>query len=118
METEEFIIGQLLFYPEFHHSLPKIKPQWFTNQTNRKVINAMTAIYLENNPVDILRLSKALKKDEMLYTLRIQQKVSTKSPIAPYLLELEYEYLRTNLIERLAGLNLNKDLQGLTTILE
>lgn len=118
METEEFIIGQLLFYPEFHHSLPKIKPQWFTNQTNRKVINAMTAIYLENNPVDIVRLSKALKKDEMLYTLRIQQKVSTKAPIAPYLLELEYEYLRTNLIERLAGLNLNKDLQGLINDLQ
>ena len=54
----------------------------------------------------------------MLYTLRIQQKVSTKSPIAPYLLELEYEYLRTNLIERLAGLNLNKDLQGLTNDLQ
>jgi replicative DNA helicase len=114
METEEFIIGQMLWYPEFHHALPKIKPQWFTTALHKKVINTMTAIYLSNEAIDILRLSKALKKDEMLLTLRIQQKVSTKASIWPYLRELEYNYLRTNLISQLSELNLTKDLMGLT----
>jgi len=113
METETHIISQLLFYPEFHHQLPKVKPQWFKSPLHQKLINVMTAFYLEGTPFELMRLSKALKTSEMMEALTIQQKVAYKSNVAPYLRELEYNYLHTQFVDRLGHLNLNKDLNGL-----
>lgn len=113
MDTETHIISQLLFYPEFHHQLPKVKPQWFTKPLHQKLINFMTALYLEGTPFELIRLSKALKGAELIETLTIQQKVAYKSSISPYLRELEYNYLHTQFIDRLGNLNLTKDLNGL-----
>jgi len=113
MDTETHIISQLLFYPEFHHQLPKVKPQWFKKPLHQKLINVMTALYLDGTPFEIIRLSKALKGAELIETLTIQQKVAYKSSISPYLRELEYNYLHTQFIDRLGNLNLTKDLNGL-----
>lgn len=113
METEEHVIGQLLFYPEFHHYLPKTKPQWFRKPLHQKLINYMTSLYLQNIPFEIIRLSKDLKHAELMLTLTIQQKVSTKSPIGPYLKELEYEYMHDNFLASLQALNVKKDLHAL-----
>jgi replicative DNA helicase len=113
MDTETHIISQLLFYPEFHHQLPKVKPQWFKKPLHQKLINVMTALYLEGTPFEIIRLSKALKGAELIETLTIQQKVAYKSSISPYLRELEYNYLHTQFIDRLGNLNLTKDLNAL-----
>jgi len=115
MINEEHIIGQLLFYPEFHHHLPRIKPQWFTLPLHRKLINLMTSFYLQNEPFEVMRLSKELKREELMSTLTIQQKVATKSNLGPYLANLQYEYLHEKFVKDLQGVNYKKELKELLT---
>jgi replicative DNA helicase len=118
MNVQDEIIGQFLWYPEAAHYLPKMNPNWFTSPLHRKILAILTADYLQNEPTTNLSLSRALKKDELIQTLTIQQKVSVKLNLGPYLRKLEVEYNHDKLINRLQGLNYAVELPELVKQVE
>lgn len=110
MNLEQMILSNLLFYNDARHFLPQINKNWFTQDLSRRVVDAMTELYYENQPVDLVTLSKYFTRVEVLEIIRIQQEASGMSNIKVHLKTLEYEYIKRTLVDRVTNLNLTKDL--------
>jgi replicative DNA helicase len=54
MNSEQYILSQLLFYDQTRAMLPRIKSQWFEDKLNKRIIEAMMAMYINNDPIDEL----------------------------------------------------------------
>ncbi len=61
MTNEEHIISQLAFYNQLHHYLPKINPQWFSVPFHQKVVKTLTKLYIQNEEVDLVQISRAMR---------------------------------------------------------
>lgn len=63
LDAEASILGALLFDSEIHPFVMGIlKPHFFYSERHRKIYKAISALYDENLPVDIVTLSEHLKK--------------------------------------------------------
>ena len=110
MNLEQMILSNLLFYDDARHFLPQINKNWFTQDLHRRVVGAMTDLYYNNEPVDMMTLSKHFKGKELLQIIQIQQEASGLTNITVHLKTLEHEYIKTTLVDKVTRLNLTKDL--------
>jgi replicative DNA helicase len=66
MNSEQYILSQLLFYDQTRAMLPRIKSQWFEDKLNKRIIEAMLEMYINNDPIDVLTLGRLFKREEMI----------------------------------------------------
>ena len=110
MNLEQMILSNLLFYNDARHYLPQINKNWFTEDFSRRIVDAMTHLYYDNQPVDLVTLSKHFTKKEVIEIIKIQQEASGLTNIKTHLQTLEYNYIKRTLVDRLSHLNLSKEL--------
>lgn len=64
-EAEQSVLGAILINKDSIGQISdKIKPEDFYSSENKKVFEAMMSLYEEGNPIDILTLTKRLKKNK------------------------------------------------------
>lgn len=115
MNSENYILSQLLFFDQTRAMLPRIKSQWFEDKLNKRIIEAMLEMYINNDPIDVLTLAKHFDRQEMIYIVRLTQDVYGMPNISSHLPELEYKYLKKEFLKNLSNLDLNADLKELLT---
>lgn len=115
MKTEEYIIAQLLFYDQTRAMLPRIKSQWFEDQLNKRIIEAMLEMYINNDPIDFVTLGRRFKKDEMIYIIQLTQNVYGVPNISSHLPELEHKFLKKEFLNNLSNLDTTTNLKELLT---
>jgi replicative DNA helicase len=95
--------------------LPRIKSQWFEDKLNKRIIEAMLEMYINNDPIDVLTLGRLFKREEMIYIVRLTQDVYGMPNIGSHLPELEHKYLKKEFLNNLSTLDLATDLKELLT---
>ena len=118
MNLEQMILSNLLFYNDARHFLPQINKNWFTEDFSRRIVDAMTHLYYDNQPVDLVTLSKHFTKKEVIEIIKIQQEASGLTNIKTHLQTLEYNYIKRTLVDRLSHLNLSKELDEMVKDLQ
>ena len=61
---EDYILGQLLYYPQAQALLPRIKPNWFEGILHKHIVEQMIEKYFNNDPIDYMSLSKGLTREQ------------------------------------------------------
>jgi replicative DNA helicase len=118
MNLEQMILSNLLFYNDARHYLPQINKNWFTEDFSRRIVDAMTHLYYDNQPVDLVTLSKHFTKKEVIEIIKTQQEASGLTNIKTHLQTLEYNYIKRTLVDRLSHLNLSKELDEMVKDLQ
>jgi len=118
MNTEQSIVSNLLFYEESRHILPKINKNWFKDSLLNKLIDVMTTLYYENKPIDMVSLMKYFSQKDILFIVQLQQNATGMSSVSYHLQQLEYAYIKENLVQRITSLNLTKELKEMVVDLQ
>lgn len=113
MNNQQIVLANILFYDTARHFLPRVNKNWFTNPFAKKLVEVMTEMYLENEPIDILTLSKHFERIDIIKIVKLQQEASGVADIKPHLQQLEYAYLRDELVKKITTIDINKDLKTL-----
>lgn len=111
MTNEEYVLGQLLFYPETRALLPRMKAEWFENRLYRQVVKTMITNYHANEPIDYMTVTVGMTKQERIHIIEVGQNVHDVANVSAHLPKLEHQYLHKQFIENLAKLDLTKDLK-------
>jgi replicative DNA helicase len=112
-DIEEYVLGQLLFYPQTRALLPRMKADWFETLLYRKAIRNMITNYHANEPVDYITTTEGMTGKERVQIIEIGQNVHDVANISQYIPKLEQKYLHKQFIERLGKLDLTKGLKEL-----
>lgn len=115
-EIEDYILGQLLFYPQTRALLPRINHQWFEKRLNREVIKRMIDAYYLNEPIDYMSLTKGMSNSDKKEVVFIGQNVSNVANVSSYIPKLEAKYLHKNFVQQIASIDVTKDLKELLTL--
>jgi replicative DNA helicase len=118
MNTEQSIVSNLLFYEESRHILPKINKNWFKDSLLNKLIDVMTTLYYENKPIDMVSLMKYFSQQDILFIVQLQQNATGMSSVSYHLQQLEYAYVKENLVQRITSLNLTQELKEMVVDLQ
>jgi replicative DNA helicase len=113
MNIERMILSNVLFYNDAKHFLPRINKNWFTDKVSVKLIEVMTEMYYNNIEIDYVSLSKHFERKEVIEIIQLQQEASGIMDLKPHLLQLEYEYIKRQVVAGVLALNIEKDLEGL-----
>jgi replicative DNA helicase len=114
-ELEDYIIGQLLFYDQTRAMLPRIKSQWFEDNLNKRIVESMLEMYINNDEIDVLTLGKKFSRAEMVTIVKLTQNVYGVPNISSHLPALEHKYLKKQFIENITNLDLTSDLKEILT---
>jgi replicative DNA helicase len=114
-ELEDYIIGQLLFYDQTRAMLPRIKSQWFEDNLNKRIVESMLEMYINNDEIDVLTLGKKFSRAEMVTIVKLTQNVYGMPNISSHLPALEHKYLKKQFIENITNLDLTSDLKEILT---
>jgi len=115
-EIEDYILGQLLFYPQTRALLPRINHKWFEKRLNREVIKRMIDAYYLNEPIDYMSLTKGMSNSDKKQVVFIGQNVSNVANVSSYIPKLEAKYLHKNFVQQIASIDVTKDLKELLTL--
>ena len=118
MNTEQSIVSNLLFYEQSRHILPKINKNWFKDSLLNKLIDVMTTLYYENKPIDMVSLMKYFSQKDILFIVQLQQNATGMSSVSYHLQQLEYAYVKENLVQKITTLNLTKELKEMVVDLQ
>jgi replicative DNA helicase len=110
---EEYVLGQLLFYPQTRGLLPKMKADWFETRLYKKVIETMITNYHMNEPIDYMSLTMGMERKDQMKIIQIGQNVHDVANVGQYIPKLEHRYLHKKFIESFGKLDLNKGLKEL-----
>lgn len=110
---EEYVLGQLLFYPETRALLPKMKAEWFEIPLYRKAIRTMIANYHANEPIDYMTTTVGMEKADKFKIIEIGQNVHDVANVSSHLPKLEHNYLHKQFVENLSKLDLTKSVKEL-----
>ena len=113
MNKQQIVLANILYYDTARHFLPQVNQKWFTDPFAKRLVEVMTNMYLEDEPIDIVTLGKHFDRPEMVKIIKIQQEASGIYDIKPHLQHLEYEYLRDELVRKISMIDINKNLQSL-----
>jgi replicative DNA helicase len=112
-QIEEYVLGQLLFYPQTRAFLPRINAEWFETALYRKAVKNMITNYHSNEPVDYITTTVGMTQKDRIKIVEIGQNVHDVANVSQYIPKLEQRYLHKQFIERLAKLDLTKGLKEL-----
>jgi len=110
MTNEQYIISQLAFYSELHHHLPKIQPKWFNDKSLGKIAKAMRIVYESGEIVNPYTIRKYLDRDECILAAKLSAACSGLPTIKNQVIELQYNYVLSNIKNRIIGLNFDAGL--------
>ena len=113
MNNEEYIVSQLLWFDSERALLPKMKKEWFTDDFNKKVIDVLTQLYYDNEPIDVVTLGRKFEKKEIIRVIQLQQNVYGTPNVQRYLYELEANYLQKKFIDKILAINTSSSLSDL-----
>jgi replicative DNA helicase len=110
---EEYVLGQLLFYPQTRALLPRINAEWFETTLYRKAMKNMITNYHVNEPVDYITTTEGMNPKDRMKIIEIGQNVHDVANVSQYIPKLEHAYLHKKFIENLGKLDLTKGLKEL-----
>jgi replicative DNA helicase len=113
MNNEEYIVSQLLWFDSERALLPKMKKEWFTDDFNKKVIDVLTQLYYDNEPIDVVTLGRKFERSEIIRVIQLQQNVYGSPNVQRYLYELEANYLQKKFIDKIQAINTSSSLSDL-----
>ena len=113
MNKQQIVLANILYYDTARHFLPQVNKNWFTDPFAKKLIDVMTEMYFNDEPIDIVTLGHHFERVEMVTIVKLQQEASGIHDIKPHLKYLEYEYLRDELVRKISNIDINKDLKSL-----
>jgi len=113
MNSEDYVVSQILFYDSERALLPKMKKEWFNDELNRKIIDVLTLMYFENEAIDIVTLSRKFSRTEIIKVVQMQQNVYGVPNVQRYLYELESNYLQKKFISKIQEINISASLSDL-----
>jgi replicative DNA helicase len=115
MNTERIILSNMLFYDDAKHFLPRINKNWFTDSMSAKLIEVMTEMYYNNEPIDYVSLSKHFDRMQVIEIIQLQQQASGITDIKPHLMQLEHDYIKKQVVEGVLSLDVTKELNELVS---
>jgi replicative DNA helicase len=113
MNKQQIVLANILYYDTARHFLPQVNKNWFTDPFAKKLIDVMTEMYFNDEPIDIVTLGHHFERTDMVKIVKLQQEASGIHDIKPHLKYLEYEYLRDELVRKISNIDINKDLKSL-----
>ena len=113
MNKQQIVLANILYYDTARHFLPQVNKNWFTDPFAKKLIDVMTEMYFNDEPIDIVTLAHHFERIDMVKIVKLQQEASGIHDIKPHLKYLEYEYLRDDLVRKISNIDINKDLKSL-----
>ena len=102
MNNEEYIIGQILFYQQLHHHLPKINPKWFKDAGNRSIITAMQRVYMLGDIVDPTTMHKHIDRANLIKAIQYRESVWAGADIRKQIIEIQYNFILDELKTKIA----------------
>ena len=115
MNKQQIVLANILYYDTARHFLPQVNKNWFTDPFAKRLVEVMTNMYLDDEPIDVVTLAKHFERLDMIKIIKIQQEASGIHDIKPHLRYLEYEYLRDGLVNKIATIDINQDLKTLVS---
>jgi len=68
MQAEQALLGAILEYPECKYLLYELKPQYFTDDNNRKVFTAMQGLHDANEPIEYFTVKTKIEETGLGYS--------------------------------------------------
>ena len=118
MNNEEYIIGQILFYQQLHHHLPKINPKWFKDDGNRSIISAMQRVYMLGDVVDPTTMHKHIDRANLIKAIQYRESVWSGADIRKQIIEIQYEYILGELRTKIINTNWDGNLLDIKSKLQ
>ena len=98
IESEAGIIATLIHNPDFVFRSEQLKPEYFTDATQRELYNAIETLAHKNiTTIDVYNLKEALGAESSITTEAIQEMIDVSDAIARGSLE-EYRLLVSNVV--------------------
>lgn len=113
MNNEEYIVSQLLWFDSERALLPKMKKEWFTDDFHKKIIDVLTQLYYDNEPIDVVTMGRKFERGEIIRVIQLQQNVYGVPNVQRYLYELEANYLQKKFIDKILSINTTAPLNDL-----
>jgi replicative DNA helicase len=113
MNKQQIVLANILYYDTARHFLPQVNQKWFTDSFAKRLVEVMTNMYLNDEPIDIVTLAQHFERMDMVKIVKLQQEASGIHDIKPHLQYLEYDYLRNELVRKISGIDIDKDLKSL-----
>ena len=118
MNSEQIILSNILFYDTARHYLPQINKHWFIDKLSVKLVDVMTKMYYADEVIDYITLQPHFTRTELIHIIELQQNASGISDIKPHLKKLEYDYIRTKLVNDITKIDINADLEDIMKSLQ
>ena len=118
MNKQQIVLANILYYDTARHFLPQVNKNWFTDPFSKKLIDVMTQMYFNDEPIDIVTLRQHFERTEMIQIVQLQQQASGIHDIKPHLKSIEYDYLRDELLRKVSNMDTNKDLKSMVGYLQ
>ena len=93
MNNEQYIIGQILMYPQLHHHLSKMNHKWFIDKQHQSIIQSMQKVYMMGEVIDPNTMRQFLNRDELILSIQLREQVWAGADIKRQLIELQYDYI-------------------------
>jgi replicative DNA helicase len=90
-----------------------MKKEWFTDDFFKKVIDVLTELYYDNQPIDVVTLGRKFERSEIIRVIQLQQNVYGEPNVQRYLYELEATYLQKKFINKILAINTTSSLSDL-----
>lgn len=99
IESESGVIATLIHHPDFVFSSEQLKPEHFTQVTNREIYQAITRLANEDiKVVDAYNIKEALPKDTSITVEQLQELIELSSELARGS-PTEYKLIASNVID-------------------
>lgn len=118
MNLTKMILGNVLFHNDAKHFLPRLNKNWFTTPLEIKLIEVMTKMYFNNEVIDLLTMAKQFTPMEMYEIAVMQQQANGISEIKYHIAQLEYKFLKKDLVEKIRSMDLDVELNELVEKLQ
>ena len=118
MNLELHIVSNIMFYEKNYVYLPRIKGNWFTTPIHREIIQAMQFLYLQNQPFGLYEIVNHIGQEKAYEVSMILNSVMGTGEIEPHIKQLQAVSLKRQLVDKLGGLDLTRDLNAITNDLE
>lgn len=112
---EQHIISNLLFYTKNYVYLPRLKSNWFTDSLYKKIIIAMTKLYIENKEFGLFEIGHEIGMEYAHDLAILSNKCDGDSNIERHIIILQQNAKKRDLLLNLSGINSTMELSELTT---
>lgn len=118
MNNEQYIIGQILMYPQLHYHLSKINHKWFIDKQHQSIVQSMQKVYMLGEVIDPNTMRQFLNRDELILSIKLREQVWAGADIKRQLIELQYDFILKQLRNKIENTNWDGGLLDVKTKLQ